>query len=288
MGWRKRLGDWTESHGFQVFINALILLNAITLGLETSPAVMHHTGRLILTLETIFLSVFVIEILLKLIAFGPRFFTSAWNIFDFTIVGISLIPAAGAFTVLRALRVLRILRLLKTIPRLRMIVEGTLRVLPDLGWVFLLMTLVFYVFAVIGTKLFAAEFPGFFGNIGRTMFTLFQVMTLESWSSGVARIVMERYPYAWVYFVAFILVASFLVLNMVIGVVVTGFQGVMQGAPHAPGVPPIPSHLPPMNVEAEIRSIQKKLDRLLMDRPDAHRHGIDTRNAPLPADSESL
>lgn len=264
--WRQRLGDWTESHRFQTFINTLILLNAVTLGLETSPTVMHYAGGPILTLETVFLSIFVIEILLKLVAFGPRFFINAWNVFDFVIVGISLIPAAGAFTVLRALRVLRILRLLKTIPRLRMIVEGTLRVLPDLAWVFLLMVLVFYVFSVIGTKLFAAEFPVFFGNIGKTMFTLFQVMTLESWSSGVARVVMERYPYAWIYFVAFILVASFLVLNMVIGVVVTGFQGVMQGAPHAPGVPPVPSHFPPMNVEGEIRSIQRKLDRLLAER----------------------
>jgi voltage-gated sodium channel len=187
-------------------------------------------------------------------------------VFDFVVVGVSLVPATGALSVLRALRVLRILRLMKTIPRLRMIVEGTLRVLPDLGWVFLLLLLVFYVFAVIGTKLFGESHPVFFGSLGKTMFTLFQVMTLESWSMGVARVVMEAHGWAWLYFVSFILTASFLVLNMVIGVVVNGFQGVMQGQPHAPGTVPQPEHQPPMDIEHEILVMQRKLDRLLEER----------------------
>jgi voltage-gated sodium channel len=265
--WRQRLGEWMESDQVQHFIVAVILLNAVTLGMETSPYLLRTVGPVLYTLEAAALSIFVVEILLKLVAFGPGFFRSAWNVFDFVIVGISVVPAAGPLTVLRTLRVLRALRLLRTLPRLRMIVEAVLRVLPDMGWVFLLLMVVFYVFGVIGTNLFAASFPEFFGSLGRTMFTLFQVMTLESWSMAVARPVMTHHPYAWIYFVAFVLTASFIVLNLVIGVVVTAFQGVMQGVDAPPGVPPVPDHRPTVNVEAELGRLHAKLDRLLERRP---------------------
>jgi voltage-gated sodium channel len=265
-GWRRRLGDWIESHPIQNAIIAVIFLNAITLGMETSPAIMQAFGPTLRTLEATVLTIFVIEILLKLVAFGPGFFRSGWNNFDFIIVGISILPAAGPLAVLRTLRILRALRLVRTLPRLRMIVEAVLRVLPDMGWVFLLLTVVFYVFGVVGTNLFRESFPEFFGDLGRTMFTLFQVMTLESWSMGVARPVMAVHPWAWIYFVAFVLTASFIVLNLVIGVVVNAFQGVMQGADAPPGVPPVAAHRPPMNVEQEIARLHVKLDRLL-ERP---------------------
>ncbi|HMO25513.1 MAG TPA: ion transporter [Tepidisphaeraceae bacterium] len=260
---RERLYQWVDSPRVQWVISTLILLNAITLGLETSRALAARFEMRLHLLERSFLTIFAIEIALKLLARGPRFFADAWNVFDFVVVGVSLVPATGTLSVLRALRVLRILRLLKTIPRLRMIVEGTLRVLPDLGWVFMLLILVFYVFAVIGTKLFGQTHPIFFGSLGKTMFTLFQIMTLESWSMGVARVVMETHGWAWVYFVSFILTASFIVLNMVIGVVVNGFQGVMQGQPHAPGTVPQPEHQPPMDIERQIAALHAKLDRLL-------------------------
>jgi hypothetical protein len=196
---------------------------------------MAQAGPLLETAERIILAIFVVEIGLKLLAFGGGFFRSAWNVFDFVIVGMSLVPAAGPLSVLRTLRVLRVLRLLRTVPRLRLIIEGVLRVLPDMGWVLALLLLMFYVFSVMGTKLFGAEFPVLFGNLGATMFTLFQTMTLESWATGVARPVMERYPYAFIYFVSFLLITTFLILNMVIGVVVTGFQGVLQGVEAPPG-----------------------------------------------------
>ena len=265
--WRVRLGAWIESAPVQHVIVGVILLNAVTLGMETSPFLVSRAGPVLLTIETAVLTIFVLEILLKLAAFGPRFFSSAWNVFDFVIIGISVVPAAGPLTVLRTLRILRALRLLRTLPRLRLIVEGVLRVLPDMGWVFLLLMVVFYVFGVIGTNLFRGAFPEFFGDLGRTMFTLFQVMTLESWSMAVARPVMDHYPWAWIYFVAFVLTASFIVLNLVIGVVVTAFQGVMQGVDAPPGVPPVPEHRPTVNIERELEELHAKMDRLLRSLP---------------------
>jgi voltage-gated sodium channel len=264
--WREQLGAWIESTPVQNAIIAVILLNAVTLGMETSPYLIQRAGPVLLAIESAVLVVFVVEILMKLVAFGPGFFRSAWNVFDFIIIGISVVPAAGPLTVLRTLRILRALRLLRTLPRLRLIVEGVLRVLPDMGWVFLLLMVVFYVFGVIGTNLFGATFPEYFGNLGLTMFTLFQVMTLESWSMAVARPVMEAHPWAWMYFVAFVLTASFIVLNLVIGVVVTAFQGVMQGVDAPPGVPPVPEHRPMVNIERELEQLHVKLDELLTRR----------------------
>ena len=262
--WRARLGVWVEGDRFQNFIIALIVLNAITLGLETVPLADQSFGALIDGFERVVLLVFVAEIALKLLAFGPRFFLGAWNNFDFAIVALSLLPASGPLAILRALRVLRLLRLLHAVPRLRLIIEGVLRVLPDMGWVFALLSLVFYIFAVLGTKLYGAQFPNLFGNIGMSFFTLFQVMTLESWSTGVARPIMEVFPASYLYFVPFVLVTSFLILNMVIGVVVNGFQAVMQGEPVTPGVPPHgDSSRQPTDIEAEIAGLHQKLDALL-------------------------
>ncbi len=223
-GLRERVGDWIESTPVQNFIIAVIVFNAITLGLETFEVVKQNAGTLMLTLERIVLTIFVIEILLKLYASGFRFFKNGWNVFDFIIVGISLVPASGPFAILRALRILRILRLLTKIDRLRHIVESLMRAIPSIGWIALLLGMVFYIFAVMGTELFGRTFPETFGHLGRSMFTLFQVMTLESWSMGIARPVMEAYPFAWLYFVSFILITAFTVLNLFIGIIVSTMQ----------------------------------------------------------------
>ena len=224
--WRVRLGDWVEGVSFTRFIITLIIVNAVILGLETSPALMAHAGGFLVTTNAAILAVFVIEILLKLVAFGPRFFRSGWNLFDFFVVGISLVPAAGPFEILRALRVLRVLRLLSQIPRLRAIIESIMRSLPGIGWTALLLVLVFYVFAVMGTMLFRDSFPEYWGNLGASLFSLFQIMTLESWSSGIARPMLEEYPWVWVYFVPFILISSFMVLNLFIAIIVTATQSI--------------------------------------------------------------
>jgi len=224
MSLRERLGAWIESRPVQHVIIGVIIFNAITLGLETSATVQHHAGGLLDSVETVVLTIFVVEILLKLLAFDWRFFTSGWNVFDFIIVGISLVPASGPLAILRALRILRILRLVTKLQRLRHIVESLLKALPSIGWIGVLLIMVFYIYAVMGTQLFGAAFPNDFGHLGLALYSLFQVMTLESWSEAIARPVMATYPYAWLYFVSFILLTAFTVLNLFIGIIVSTMQ----------------------------------------------------------------
>ena len=221
---RTRLGDWIESAPVRNTIIGIIMFNAVILGLETSPSVMEAAGPLVLALDRACLTIFVIEIALKLIAFGPRFFRSGWNLFDFIIVGIALLPATQGLSVLRALRILRVLRIVSAVPSLRRVVEGLFNALPGMGSVFLLMSVLFYIGAVMATKLFAASFPDWFGTIGASLYTLFQIMTLESWSMGIVRPVLDVYPYAWLFFVPFIMVTTFAVVNLIVGLVVNSMQ----------------------------------------------------------------
>ncbi|MEL6450965.1 MAG: ion transporter [Pseudomonadota bacterium] len=221
---RARLSTWLESDRVSNFIIAVIILNAITLGLETSQAAMQAAGAVILLIDRICLGIFVIEIVLKLIAYRARFFRNGWNIFDFVIVAIALIPSTGGLSVLRALRILRVLRVISVAPRLRRVVEGFVTALPGMGSVFLLMALIFYIGAVMATKLFSASFPDWFGDLGLSAYSLFQIMTLESWSMGIVRPVMEVYPYAWLFFVPFIMVTTFAVVNLLVGLIVNSMQ----------------------------------------------------------------
>jgi voltage-gated sodium channel len=223
-GLRVRVGAWVTSPRVQRFVIGLIVFNAVTLGLETSPDVMAWFGTELHWLDRVILSVFVAEIALKLYAFRLGFFRDAWNVFDFLVVGIALVPASGPLTVLRTLRVLRVLRLISTVPKLRMIVEALLHAVPGIGAIAGLLLLIFYVSAVMATSLFGGDFPAWFGSIGKSMYSLFQVMTLESWSMGIVRPVMEVYPYAWTFFVPFILIATFTMLNLFIAVIVNTMQ----------------------------------------------------------------
>lgn len=211
------------SNGFRNFITTLILINAAILGLTTydlPPAV----NRWLMYADMAILGVFVVEIVLKLIVQRHRFFRSAWNWFDFTVVALSLIPDAGAFTVLRALRVLRLFRLFSVVPEMRSVVEALAKAIPGMGAIMLVLGVIFYVGAVMGAKLFSGTHPEFFDNLGASAFTLFQVMTLESWSMGVARPVISEHPYAWIFFVTFIILTSFAVLNLFIAVIVDSMQ----------------------------------------------------------------
>ena len=218
-------GAWIESAGMQRAIIVLILLNAAILGLETSPSVMALAGAELKLADRLILSLFVVEILIKL--FGQRlaFFRNPWNAFDFAVVAIALVPASGPLAVLR---VLRLLRLISMMPKLRFVVEALLKAVPGIVSIFGLLAIMFYVFAVIATGLFGGDFPDWFGSLGASMYTLFQVMTLESWSMGIARPVMELHPYAWVFFVPFILIATFTVLNLFIAVIVNTMQTMQQ------------------------------------------------------------
>lgn len=237
-------------------IIAVIVFNAILLGLETSASVMAQVGPLIGFLDTLCLLVFVVEITAKMAVYRGRFFTRGWNIFDFVIVGMALVPGAQTLSVLRALRILRVLRVISVMPRLRRVVEGFVSALPGMGSVFLLMGLVFYISAVIATTLFASAFPDWFGTLGRSLYTLFQIMTLESWSMGIVRPVMEVYPLSWLFFVPFILLTTFAVVNLLVGLIVNS----MQDAHHAEDVAATDNYRD--EVLARLMEIDKRLDQL--------------------------
>ncbi|GAB4393336.1 MAG: hypothetical protein Tsb0032_12370 [Kiloniellaceae bacterium] len=213
-----------ESAPFQHAITGLILINACILGLETVPSVMAATGEVLVLLDRIIVGVFAAEIMAKLWIYRRRFFTDPWNLFDFTVVAISLVPASAAFSVLRALRVLRVLRLVSVVPSMRKVVQALLGAIPGMASIVSLLALIYYVSSVIATKLFGAAFPEWFGSIGASAYSLFQIMTLESWSMGIVRPVMEVYPLAWAFFVPFILITSFAVLNLFIAIIVNAMQ----------------------------------------------------------------
>ncbi|MEL6839127.1 MAG: ion transporter [Pseudomonadota bacterium] len=221
---RQKTSQLIDTAWFRNFIVGVIIFNAIILGMETSQSIMAQAGPLILFLDSVCLAIFVIELVAKLFAQRLTFFRSGWNLFDFVIVGVSLVPGNGGLSVLRALRILRVLRVISVVPSLRRVVEGFVTALPGMGSVFLLMGIVFYIGAVMATKLFGASFPEWFGSLGRSGYTLFQIMTLESWSMGIVRPVMEVYPYAWVFFVPFIMVTTFAVVNLLVGLIVNSMQ----------------------------------------------------------------
>ena len=221
---RIRARNWVEKPRVQNAIMALIVINAIVLGLETEPAVMERFGEILLALDQIILGVFVIEIILRIFAHRLQFFRDPWSLFDFAVVAIALIPASGPFAVLRALRVLRVLRLLTLVPSMRRVVGALLKSIPGLGSIALVLLLIYYVFAVMATKLFGENFPLWFGSIGESLYSLFQIMTLESWSMGIVRPVMEVPPNAWLFFVVFILIATFTMLNLFIAIIVNAMH----------------------------------------------------------------
>jgi voltage-gated sodium channel len=223
-GWAGRTQAILESAGFQRTITALIAINAVTLGLETSATAMDLAGGLLRTLDRLILAVFVLELAAKIAVYRTRFHHDPWNIFDLVVVGIALIPATGSLSVLRALRILRVLRLVSAVPSMRRVVSALLQAIPGMSSIVALLSLVFYVFAVMATKLFGSSFPEWFGTIGASAYSLFQVMTLESWSMGIVRPVMEVYPLAWLFFLPFIVVTSFTVLNLFIGIIVDAMQ----------------------------------------------------------------
>jgi voltage-gated sodium channel len=220
VNWRVQIERFMAHPFIQNGLVVLIILNAAILGLETNQELMASWGETLHFLDHAILWVFIAEIILLISARNFMYFTDAWSVFDFIVVGIALIPASGSLSVLRALRVLRVLRLINKVESMRKVVGGLLSSLPGLGSVFGLILIIFYVASVIATNLFRAEFPAWFGDLGSSAYTLFQVMTLEGWSQEIARPVMEVYPYAWVFFILFILIATFIIFNLFIAVIV--------------------------------------------------------------------
>jgi voltage-gated sodium channel len=208
---------------FQRAVVALIVLNAVTLGLETSAAIMAEWGGVLHALDAALLWIFTAELGLRIYAFRGRFFRDPWGIFDLVVVGIAWMPSTGPLSVLRALRVLRVLRLMSVVPSMRNVVEAMLAALPGMGSIVLLMVLIFYVFAVMGAKLFGEDLPEQFGDLGSSLFTLFQLMAMDDFGN-IVRQAMEKQPLAWLFFIPFSVVATFVVLNLFIGVIVESIQ----------------------------------------------------------------
>lgn len=226
--WRRSLAAWVESVPVQKAIVTVILINAVILALETDAGVMESHGFWLIVADKICLFVFIIEIGCKLIAYRFLFFRNGWNVFDFLVVGVALVPGAGAWAVLRSLRVLRVLRLLTVIPQLRKVVAAFLHSIPGLSGVVAVMAIFFFTAGILATNLFGPAFPDWFGSLGKSLFSLFQIMTLESWSMGIVRPVMEVFPWAWAFFVPFIIIATFTILNLFIGIIVSTMQELHQ------------------------------------------------------------
>jgi len=225
---KSSLAAFLESDRFTIALTALILINAATLGLETSATAMDRFGGLLKAVDLIILIIFTLELCLKFYVYRADFFRSGWNVFDLAIVSIAWLPATNGLSILRALRILRVLRLLSVVPQMRRVIGAIGHAIPGMISVIGVLSLLFYISAVLATKLFGQDadpnMQEWFGSIGASAYTLFQIMTLESWSMGIVRPTMELFPYAWIFFVPFIIVTSFAVLNLFIGIIVDAMQ----------------------------------------------------------------
>jgi len=209
---------------FEQAILSVIIINAITLGLDTSASVTARFGGLLAVVDTIILGIFLVELLLKMAVMGTRFWRDPWCVFDFVVVAVTLVPATGNLSIFRALRILRAMRLISAVKSVRRVVGSLLSAIPSMGAVIFLLLLINYVFAVMSTKMFGGSFPEMFGTIGASFYTLFQIMTLEGWSGDVVRPVMAKYHWAWAVFVPYIVIVTFAVLNLFIGIIVDAMQ----------------------------------------------------------------
>ncbi|MEY8830466.1 ion transporter [Sedimentitalea sp. XS_ASV28] len=226
---RAKALEFVERDSVKNAILGVIIFNAITLGMSTSESINAVIGPTLKVVDKMVLMIFVAELALKFYAYGIRgFFSNPWNIFDFVVVGLGLLPDKGGLSALRGLRVIRALRLLSVIPQMRAVVQALLDALPGMGAVIIMISIVFYVFGVMATLMYGHDFSQWFGTLGRSLYSLFQIMTLESWSMGIVRPVMEVHPYAWAFFVPFIVITAFSVLNLFIGLLVNTMQAAVE------------------------------------------------------------
>lgn len=257
--WRVALARWIESPNVQALIIGVILVNAGILALETDRWVMEVAGFWLKVADKFCLAVFVAELVAKLAAYRWAFWRNGWNVFDFLVVGIALVPGAGLWAILRSLRVLRVLRLLTVVPQLRKVVAAFLHAIPGLGGVMAVMAVFFFTAGVLATNLFGSSFPAWFGTLGQSLFSLFQIMTLESWSMGIVRPVMEIYPWAWAFFVPFIVIATFTILNLFIGIIVSTMQE-LSTLPE-PGMPRKEMAETLARIERELAELRQELEK---------------------------
>lgn len=221
MSFKQKCYNTAEDTRFQNFILLLIVLNAVLIGIDTFE-LDNDLKKLIDVADTLVLYIFIVELFIRLVAHGTKFFNDGWNNFDFIIIIISLAPSSGAFNVFRVFRVFRALRLVSSMPEMQRMVEAMIRSLRGIAAISWLLCIVVYVYSVMGTVLFGngGEYgETYFGNLGLSAYSLFQIMTLESWSNGIARVIIDEQGWwAAAFFVSYIISTSFTFLNMFIAV----------------------------------------------------------------------
>jgi len=231
----KGLKKLVDGKVFQGIILFVIIFNSVIMGVETIKGLSAGTLGALEMINNVCLWIFIIEMVIKLLAYGLDYFKDPWNWFDMIIIAISMLSGLPFMAAFRAVRVFRVLKSLKalrgtkligSVRHLQVIIGAIVKSIPSILWTGILLMLIYYIFALIGVNLFGDAFPDWFGTIGKAMYTLFQVMTLESWSMGISRPVMEIFPYAWAYFVPFVLLSSFIVMNVVVGIVVNAISEV--------------------------------------------------------------
>lgn len=226
---RLKLQSFFTSKLYHLSISAVILLNCLVLGAETTHFGKGEYKSVLKFIDELCLIIFTVELALRIVAFKFSFFTGkekGWNLFDFIIVAISLFGTSGS-SVLRALRIFRALRLLSVLPQMRLVTEAMLHTLPSLFGVAILLFIFYYVYAVLCVNLFGAEFPELFGSLSQSFMTLFQLMIMDDFGN-VVRPIVERFAYAWVVFVSFVLIVGFVVLNLVVGIIVESINEIKE------------------------------------------------------------
>ena len=250
-----RIRRLVEHGAFQKFILFVIGVNALTMGLQTFPSVVSRAGGILTALDQVCLGIFVMELLLKMVAYNRRFVFDGWNVFDFLVVAVCFMPSMGALSTARVFRVLRVFKVISGVRHLRIIIAALLKSVPGMLWTVFLLGLVYYVYAIIGTTIFGGKFDAWFGSLGKSFYSLFQIMTLESWSMGIARPVIAAYPYAWIYFVSFVLISSFVVMNIVVAIVVNSMGDINASGEEESADAPKPEE----DLGEEIRKLEEQL-----------------------------
>ncbi|MYC34232.1 MAG: ion transporter [Chloroflexi bacterium] len=250
----------TNSAWFEYFIIAVIIVNGIILGLETSGTVDRLYGEWLRMGNEVALWVFIVEAALKMLARWPRswrYFRDGWNIFDFLVIVFALVPATGQFAMIaRLARLLRVVRLISAIRDLRLIVAALVRAIPSVGHVIMLMSIVVYIYAIMGYHLFHQIDPARWGNLGLSVLTLFNIITLDNWTN-VMDTAMRHYPWAWIYFVSFVVVGTFVVINMFIAIIINSLDDAKRERP-----PEIEGPVSREQLMQEIRAARATLERL--------------------------
>lgn len=253
------ISSLVESKGFQISVMGVIFVNALLLGLETFPFAKQYDAWLRF-LNWVIQVVFVIEISLRVVAHSPKpfsFFRDGWNLFDFSVVALSLLPVAGPFaTVARLARLLRVVRIVSLSPDLRLIVNTMLRSIPSLFHVTLLMAVLIYVYAILGYYLYHPDDPQHWGSLGQSLLSTFQLLTLEGWNEIQAGVI-ETHPWSWLFFASFIIVAVFVVVNLFIAVVLNNLENVKAEQAHEADM----KH-PQHEILEQIQQLKEQLERL--------------------------